>query len=300
MPRDYAKVRARFWTGPTGKQIRSLGPEAQVVALYLVTCGSSNMIGLYYLPLSLLCHETGIPIEGARKALGSLSEVDFAHYDEDDELVFVTRMAAEQIGEQLEANDKRCQGVARELKEYEKSRFFSAFVFQYKRAFNLPKSMGEGRPLEGPCMALGSQDQEQEHEHEQEHEQDSDCGETGPDDAPEEKQPSLLPPELALLTFPCDGRQRTWGLTKPQAQEILAAFPTLDVPGECRKALLWIQSNPGKRKTAKGMMQFLFNWMSNAQNRWGGRGSSVHPTNIRVGHTRAEDSTHDQIGEIKL
>lgn len=297
MPRDYAKFRSRFWTGQTGKAMRSLGQDAQLIAAYLITCGSSNMIGLYYLPLSLLCHETGIPMEGARKALRSLSDVDFAHYDEDEEVVFVTRMAPEQIEEQLEANDKRCAGVARELKEYEKSRFFGAFVFLYRVAFNLPKSMGEGSPLEGPCMPLGSQEQEQEYEQEQE--QDSDCGETeGKDAGP---QASLLPPEPPILTFPCDGKCKSWCLQKDHVESIRQAFPSLDVEGECRKAYFWIESHPAKRKTAKGMLQFLFNWMNNSQNRGGGT-TQAQPqqASLRIGHTRAEDFKHDQIGEIKL
>ena len=34
--RDYAKVVPTFWTGDTGKAIRRKGPDAIVVALYLV------------------------------------------------------------------------------------------------------------------------------------------------------------------------------------------------------------------------------------------------------------------------
>lgn len=164
MPRDFAKVRARFWTGETGRQIRGLGLEARVVSSYLMTCASSNMIGLYYLPLALLCHEIGIPLEGACKALRSLESVGFAYYDDANELVFVPRMAAEQIAEHLEPTDKQCAGVARELKAYAKSRFFAPFVYLYREAFHLPEYMGTGSPLEGPCKALRSQEQEQEQE----------------------------------------------------------------------------------------------------------------------------------------
>jgi hypothetical protein len=167
MPRDFAKVRSRFWNGPTGKKIRASGRDAQVVGMYLLTCGNSNMIGLYYLPLQLISHETGIPLEGASEALRRLSEAHFAYYDDTEEVVFVPRMAAEQIDEQLQANDKRCAGIARELKDYEKSRFYPAFVFIYRKAFHLPESMGLGSPLEGASEGLRSQEQEQENEKEQ-------------------------------------------------------------------------------------------------------------------------------------
>src|SRR5437899_9218726 len=72
--REYAKVAPQFWTGETGKRIRALGRDAQVVALYLVSSPSSTMLGFYYLPIPTLCHEIGISRQGALKALRSLSE----------------------------------------------------------------------------------------------------------------------------------------------------------------------------------------------------------------------------------
>lgn len=137
MPRDYGKVSHRFWTGDTGKKIRVLGLETRVIATYLVTCGSSNMIGLYYLPMTLISHETGIPLEGASKALRSLGEVGFAHYDEAEEMVFVPHMAREQIGETLKAGDKQRFGVIGLLKENQKSRFYNDFIATYRVAFHL-------------------------------------------------------------------------------------------------------------------------------------------------------------------
>lgn len=153
MPRDYGKVSHRFWTGETGRQIRVLGLEARVVATYLVTCGSSNMIGLYYLPLTLLSHETGIPFEGALKALRSLSEADFAHYDEVDEVVFVPHMAKQQIAEQLSETDKQRQGVIALLKEYKKSKFIADFVALYGVDYHLTLEMfnqAPSKPLRSP------------------------------------------------------------------------------------------------------------------------------------------------------
>ena len=56
--RDYAKVSPHFWTGTTGKKLRS-SPEAVIVAMYLMTCPHANMLGLYYMPLLYVAHETG-------------------------------------------------------------------------------------------------------------------------------------------------------------------------------------------------------------------------------------------------
>ncbi|ENU2556439.1 hypothetical protein ACE4O8_005059, partial [Escherichia coli] len=67
--RDYAKVSPRFWLGETGRELRKAGAEAQVVAFYLMTSPHANMLGLYYLPVLYLAHETGLGLEGASKGL---------------------------------------------------------------------------------------------------------------------------------------------------------------------------------------------------------------------------------------
>lgn len=150
MPRDYGKVSHRFWTGETGKKIRAIGLEARVVATYVVTCGSSNMIGLYYLPLTLVAHETGIPFEGASKALRRLSEAGFCHYDEDEEIVFVPEMARIQIGERLGQTDKQRSGVLSLLQDHPKSKYIADFYAIYGDAYNLP----EISPFEAPSKTL--------------------------------------------------------------------------------------------------------------------------------------------------
>ena len=87
--RDYAKVSPAFWMGETGRKLRGMGSEVQLVALYLLTSPSANMIGLYYLPIPVLCHETGMSREGASKALRRAFEGGFASYDEASETVWV-------------------------------------------------------------------------------------------------------------------------------------------------------------------------------------------------------------------
>src|SRR5690242_16567382 len=86
---DYFRVESTFWTGPTGRKIRTLGLEARVVATYLLTGSSATALGLYYLPMPLLVHESGVPFEGASKALESLQAVGFAHYDHEAEVVWL-------------------------------------------------------------------------------------------------------------------------------------------------------------------------------------------------------------------
>lgn len=164
MAREFAIVRASFWTGETGRKIREFGGDAQRVALYLITCGSSNLIGLYYLPVPTLCHEVGMTIQGAWKALRCLSEAHFAYYDAPSEVVFVPEMAAIQVGESLKPADKRIKAIIREWQKYRKCLFYNDFYQRYGVPFYLP----DPSPLKAPYEPLRSQEQEQEQEKDQE------------------------------------------------------------------------------------------------------------------------------------
>lgn len=177
--RDYARICSGFWTGHTGRLIRGLGPEARVVSLYLLSGPAANMIGLYYLPIPTLCHETGLSEKAALKALRSLSEVQFAEYDPVSEMVWIPNMARYQIADQLHPNDKQCKGVWRELSRYRNTKYFKAFYERYQTTFHLPAtdfSAPLEPPFQPPSKPLRSQDQDQNHDQEHEQNQDQELG----------------------------------------------------------------------------------------------------------------------------
>lgn len=276
--RSYSVLCPTFWIGDTGRAIRALGRDAQVVALYLVSAPTSNMIGLYYLPLPTLCHEVGIPLEVASEALRRLSEAGFAHYDPPSEYVFVPAMARYQIGEALKATDNRCMAIAKELECHRKSRFYADFRRLYAAAFHLPPPS----PLQAPPKPPRSQDQEQDQEQDQDQDQEDVCGgpatPTTPPEAPpsplssdvvEPKPERMAAEQLAALRFPifpCAGDPQTWELTLPLVTQWREAYPAVDVSAEARAAHAWVISNLNDRKTAKGMPRFLNAWMARAQN----------------------------------
>jgi len=165
--RDYAQVRPRFWTGNTGRLLRD-DREAQVLALYLITGPHANMIGLYYLPIAYITADTGIPFEGASKALAKLHEGGFCKYDQTAEVVWVVEMARNQVGERLVEADKRCKSIHREYMSLPQNSFLKEFFDRYSGAFHLtaPRTMG----VQAPPEPLRSQEQEQEQEQEQKQE----------------------------------------------------------------------------------------------------------------------------------
>lgn len=159
--RDYGVVSPKFWIGDTGKMLRG-DPHAQLLALYLMTCPHANMIGVFHCPLVYMAHETGLPSEGASKALQRLCEAQFCTYDEASETVFVHRMAAFQVGESLKEGDNRVKSVIKEWQNIASTQLQQAFAAIYSVAFHLPIEGKKTRPSKAPSKPLRSQEQEQE------------------------------------------------------------------------------------------------------------------------------------------
>ncbi len=155
--RDYGVVSPKFWIGETGKKLRG-NHEAQVLALYLMTSPHSSMTGVFHCPILYMAHETGMTIEWATKALASLSEAGFCIYEEASEVVFVIRMAAYQIAEELKPSDNRVSGLRKEVAKMPEGRIRQAFLAVYGVAFCLVSS----EEMQAPSKPLPSQEQDQE------------------------------------------------------------------------------------------------------------------------------------------
>lgn len=156
--RDYAKVSPKVWTGETGKAMRG-HPEAQIVAMYLMSSPHSEMTGVYTCPILYIAHETGLGMEGASKGLQRLIEIDFCTYEESSETVFVHEMAKYQIGEELKVNDNQVKSVKKaffSMKGEIKAKFFE----RYKEAFHLvyeSPSKAPSKPRTGAGTGEGTE-----------------------------------------------------------------------------------------------------------------------------------------------
>ena len=170
--REYGKVSPHFWTGSTGKQLRQC-PESLVVSMYLMTSPHANMLGLYYMPLLYVAHETGLGMEGASKGLQWACEAGFCSYDQASEIVWVHEMARFQIAEKLKSTDKRSIGVQNEYNSLPSNPYLASFYDKYSQAFCMTEKRGNTVKKtvenEAPSKPLPSQEQEQEQEQENTH-----------------------------------------------------------------------------------------------------------------------------------
>jgi hypothetical protein len=118
MSSHYGIVFPEFWSGETGREIRTHGgKDGQLVGLYLMSAPNATMIGLFALPLRDLKHDTGIGVKGLVRAFTVLGGLGFADYDARTEHVWVREMAKFRLGLQkrspLDPDDKRVTGIQR-------------------------------------------------------------------------------------------------------------------------------------------------------------------------------------------
>ncbi len=158
---DYRRINSVFWTGVTGKNLRG-DKDAQIVALYLVTCSHSSMIGVFHCPITYISHDTGLTSQGALKGLRRLSDEGFCTFDEARDLIWVHEMARFQIADSLSPNDNRVKSVGKAFSSLPMCLIKQGFYERYRAAFHLPELAAETRPLEGASDPLPSQKQEQE------------------------------------------------------------------------------------------------------------------------------------------
>jgi hypothetical protein len=147
--REYGKISPQFWIGKTGKALRG-HPEAQIVALYLMTCPNSEMTGVFYCPVLYIAQETGLGLEGASKGLARVCEVGFCTFEAETDTVFVHEMAKFQIGEELKPADNRVIGVQKTYASMPDGLIRRGFYEKYKGIFFLQKEAKKGSPSKAP------------------------------------------------------------------------------------------------------------------------------------------------------
>jgi hypothetical protein len=101
--------------------------------------------------------------------------------------------------------------------------------------------------------------------------------------------------ERKILTFETipgsRGGATEWHLTERELAELQEVFPGIDCAAEAKAAKLWVRTNPARRKTAAGMMEFLRRWISRSVNN--GKAKLLNGSAPR----RAAGGTHYEVME---
>lgn len=325
--RDYSKVSPRYWIGSTGKKLRK-SPHGLIVSMYLMTCSHANMLGLYYLPLVYLAHETGLPTAAALQGLESAIDAGFCGYDHESECVWVYEMARFQVGEQLKPADNQVKGVQRDYDNLPDNPFLSEFYDKYQAVFHMSNRRGQPKPVAGILAAshlsgstiqapgqahhaiasppdkplnkpLASQEQEQaqEQEQQQDHAQDLKKINTAAPvlkDSTAEGQDSGWRPTLTVLNNKLN-MAGTAAISEEQLGQYLVAFnlhyddgPVLTHNKRLGKLVSWIQD-----KQQRAAQAALKSDAKSAMQAATGRATSKYPADKPIQQQTTEPGDHE-------
>jgi len=115
-------------------------------------------------------------------------------------------------------------------------------------------------------------------------------------------EPAPQPPEPAVLTLPCVGTgPKTYPVTEAQVARWQEAHPGLDVTRELGRARVWLEANPTRAKTHRGMPRFLVAWLGRAQDSArGGNGAGPREAPQRVTAAASPASSFAKGGPVAL
>jgi hypothetical protein len=264
----YSKVFVKIWHS---KDFRTLSEEGKMIFLYLLTSPHRNMGGFYYLPLPYLCFDVGLDEGRVSKAFEELTDKDMAQYDYDTQVVLIKKWFSYNPIE----NENQAKGLNKQLAEVPKSRLFEPFIDCVKKhckytetilkGFDIPfdnpsetLSKPYAKPGTGTGSGSGSGTEEE-------------AGSMhGAETAP--RQPTA--PPIITLTL---NDKTDYPVTEEQVEEWAKLYPAVDVMQELRKMKGWLDANPSRRKTKKGILRFIINWLSKEQDRGGYKARASPP-----------------------
>lgn len=219
------------------------------MTLYLLSGPQTNRVGLFHLSIGAATEDIGGTMQAVRNCVRRVCDAFTWHFDAVASVIWIPSWWEFNT---VKGNIQNFQGALSDLHELPTTPLLAEFC---KNTSPLPR---EAWPLLEPWALLGQR---------------SGSGRTQEQERRQDKQEqetvsSAASAEPAVLEFPTVGLHGVvWGLTKTQITEWQALFPSLDVLAEARAALAWVQANPGRRKTSKGMLRFLVGWLTRSCDR---------------------------------
>jgi hypothetical protein len=226
--------------------------DAETCKVWITMLALANQDGLVRATAPGISNEARVPIEKTRQVLALLEAPDSESRTPDNEGRRIERID----GGYLILNYPRYRDMRDEEKRREQGR---------KRA-QAYRNRHAGVTQNNAGVTTNNAKQKQKHIREDQGSSFSETENPSSEMQPP-KQDELPKLDPVLATFPCDGNPASWDLHQSYRNTLKKLYPSLDLTAEVRKAYAWIDANPGKRKTARGMKSFLTNWLNKATNR---------------------------------
>ena len=280
----YSKIDSLFWRD---QKNRKLSDDGKLLFLYLLTCPHRSSIGLYYLPEQYVASDIKWTLERVQKGFKELLQNGCVKYDKDNEIVFIKNFLRYNSFE----NSNQIRGALKYLITLPDTVFLSDLIEVIKMGYedcSKDKSQDFKKALETLTITLNERVRNT-----VAYNSNSNSSlylntfaPSSNDSTPDENTPELVPndeeepeeyaevlQEPPLIMLPLnDGKE--YPITTSMAEEWQQLYQATNVVTELRKMRGWLLADPARRKTKRGILRFVTNWLSRAQDS-GSRGKST-------------------------
>ncbi|MCQ4952134.1 hypothetical protein [Holdemania filiformis] len=280
----YSKIDSLFWRD---QKNRKLSDDGKLLFLYLLTCPHRSSIGLYYLPEQYVASDIKWTLERVRKGFNELLQNGCVKYDRDNEIVFIKNFLRYNSFE----NSNQIRGAIKFLGTLPDTVFLSDLIEVIKMGYedcSKDKSQDFKKALETLTITINERVRNT-----VAYNSNSNSSlylntfaPSSNDSTPDENTPELVPndeeepeeyaevlQEPPLIMLPLnDGKE--YPITTSMAEEWQQLYQATNVVTELRKMRGWLLADPERRKTKRGILRFVTNWLSRAQDS-GSRGKST-------------------------
>ena len=280
----YSKIDSLFWRD---QKNRKLSDDGKLLFLYLLTCPHRSSIGLYYLPEQYVASDIKWTLERVRKGFKELLQNGCVKYDRDNEIVFIKNFLRYNSFE----NSNQIRGAIKFLGTLPDTVFLSDLIEVIKMGYedcSKDKSQDFKKALETLTVTLTERVRNTVAYNSNSNSSlylntfapssnDSTPDENTPEPVPyDEEEPeefAEVSQELPLIMLPLnDGTE--YPVATSMANEWQQLYQATNVVTELRKMRGWLLADPARRKTKRGILRFVTNWLSRAQDS-GSRGKTT-------------------------
>lgn len=232
--------------------MRQVSDDARLLALYLLTGQHTNMIGCFRLPDGYVSEDLGWPFERVSKGFDELVINGFVSRDSTSKWVLIRNFMT------WNSIENPNQGISA-------LRLFSQVPDNTSLKPELARILADAIAHIDPEKLKGSErvikpflNQEQEQEQEQEQDQEKKDLSGAEENPPQTDEP-------IFISLPLSGGKVFFDVPESYLREQAGLYPAVNVEQEFRNMRGWLDSNPERRKTGKGVRRFITTWLQRCQ-----------------------------------
>jgi hypothetical protein len=268
--RDYGTIHTQFWIHPVYSK---LSVTTKLIAVYLLTCPHTNMLGCFRLPEEYIAVDLSLDKKNIHQALKELTNVNFLSMDFEHGWILIHSFLEWnpiENGNQAKHIIKLFEKISADLRIYPKLiEILETLSELFEQGFrNRLQTLSKELRQSSESLSKPFRNQEQNQKQEQEQEQ-----EQKQENISSEQKNSQLSQE-DIINIPINSGE--YPISQNQIFEWETLYPNVDVIQALRNIRGWNLANPKRRKTKSGILSHINTWLSKEQNNTSKQSSSAN------------------------